>query len=255
METNIEWRNLLAGILLGWESAPRGMLIKEKLANQTTIDMHWPCVTVPERKISRKFQFAEAAWILSGDNRVSSIAPYNKNISPYADDGQRYFGAYGPKIVDQLPYVVAKLMQDSDSRQAVINIWRENPPVTKDVPCTISMQFLIRNGQLHCVTTMRSSDAWLGWPYDVFNFSMVARAVIIYMRSLGYSKPLELGTLILTAGLQHLYQQHWEKAREIAKESEPLNEEAGCRVIFPIKAFESVDHFVETLWRAASDVR
>jgi thymidylate synthase len=229
------------------ETAPRELKTRELLSVQSIVNMADPRVLFKTRKLSHKFMYAEAAWILSGDNRVSTIAPYNKNISPYADDGHRYFGAYGPKVIDQLPYVVAKLRQDVSSRQAVINIWRENPPQTKDVPCTLSLQFLIRMGRLWCLATMRSSDAWLGWPYDVFNFSMVAHAVLIYLQQLGVTG-LSLGNLVLTAGSQHIYERHYDVAKELLNEPFPKLE---GQTHYEPSQFKSVDEFVDDLWAAA----
>lgn len=240
---NQEYKRLLNTVLQGSESCPRSMKVKEVLGYQSWVPMDSPIVTCVERNISLKFLFAEAAWILSGDNKVSTIAPFNSNISPYSDDGIRYYGAYGPKVMDQISYVVEKLVSDRDSRQAVINIWRENPPVTKDVPCTLSLQFLLRHGCIHCVATMRSSDAWLGWVYDVFNFSMIARAVAIEYTS-RTGRPLHLGKLCLTAGSQHLYEQHWDKAKQLINGEETIHVNASI----DYRDYKSVEHFVEGLW-------
>ena len=88
------------------------------------------------------------------------------------------------------------------------------------LPCTISVQFVIRDGKLHCFDTMRSSDAWLGWPFDVFNFSMLAWMVLTLLRCRcnsdnHVSVGLELGSLHLTAGSQHLYIKNQDAVHEI----------------------------------------
>ena len=70
---------------------------------------------------------AEALWILSGDNKVETIAPYNKNIKQFSDDGIIFQGAYGPRIISQLDYVIESLRKDRESRQAVLTIWNPNP--------------------------------------------------------------------------------------------------------------------------------
>lgn len=254
MNANIAYAALLGRLLQQQPSvSPRGMKIREFLAFQSIIDASNPVITVVGRKISEKFRYAEAAWILSGDNRLSSIGPFAKKIKEFSDDGERFFGAYGPKVVDQLSYVAQKLSQDIDTRQAVMNIWRENPGLTKDVPCTLSLQFLARNGQLNCVATMRSSDAWLGWPYDIFNFSMVTWAVCLHVRKLTATMvkgevKLNPGVLILTAGSQHLYERDVDNAKgvlENARIEEPK---------FPITPFseiESVDDLIHELWAGA----
>ena len=205
---SVAWINLVKDILeRGSECRPRGLRCRELLGYQTKVDMSRPIVTVAGRKLGYRFMAAEAWWILSGRNDVASISPYSRHIASFSNDGYHFDGAYGPRIVDQLRYVVDCLTSDPDSRQAVIEIWRPNPRPSRDVPCTVSVQFLVRDGAIHCVDTMRSSDAWLGWPYDVFNFSMLSAyvALLISARTNYSQKAYKLGTLTLTAGSQHLY--------------------------------------------------
>lgn len=244
--TNLAYINLLRHLLLQNPTvSPRGMQIRELLAFQSIVDMANPMVTLAKRKVSEKFRYGEASWILSGDNRVSSIGPYNGIIAGFSDDGERFFGAYGPKVVDQISYVCQKIVQDQDTRQAVINIWRENPGLTKDVPCTLSLQFLVRGGLVNCVATMRSSDAWLGWVYDVFNFSMVSWLVCLHVRSMTKGAVRLLpGTLILTAGSQHLYERNVEDAKGVLEDGTLVNLKVPLP---PFAEFENPDAFIHTL--------
>ena len=216
---NLAWVIELLGVLeSGNDVAPRGQLTKELLQQTSVIDMRRPVVTLPERKLSTKFLGGEAYWILSGDNRVETIAPYNKNIVNYSDDGQTFFGAYGPRIMSQLDYVVDKLKSDSDTRQAVLTIWRENPPETKDVPCTVAVNFMIRDHKLNCHVYMRSNDLWLGFPYDVFNFSMLSHLVCCRLNAFVVENGgviIEPGTLYHTASSRHIYEQHFEQVRQL----------------------------------------
>lgn len=223
---NNAWvHNLQRIIANGSEHSPRGKLTREIICNTSYVDMQYPVVTVSGRKMGYKFLFAEAIWILSGDNRVDTIAPFSKAITNFSDDGLRFQGAYGPKVSEQLRYVVDTLVHDRDSRQAVLTVWRENPRYSKDVPCTIALQFLIRDNRIHCVATMRSSDIWLGWVYDVFNFTMIATEVGIRVRNES-KQPLELGTLHLTAGSQHLYETDRHSAVDIFQGNETWSYEA-----------------------------
>lgn len=207
------WLMALGDILANGERvAPRGQMTKEILQRTLVVDMRKPVLNVPERQLSYKFMAAEAYWILSGDNKVSTIAPYNKMISQFSDDEEIFFGAYGPKIDAQIEYVVNKLRIDPDTRQAGLTIWRENPPPTKDVPCTVAIFFNIRNGKLNASVYMRSSDVWLGVPYDVFNFSMLAHMVCCFLNSNHDNEPTVPGTLYLTAASSHLYERNWDEA-------------------------------------------
>jgi thymidylate synthase len=275
MSTTLVWKRALMDLLhSGVSVSPmsagatwRGRANRELVAYQTTIDMSNPVVLSPGRKLGYKFMCAEAAWILSGDNRVSTIAPYAKAIKDLSDDGRRYFGAYGPKFVDQLSFVVDTLVRDPASRQAVVNIWREQPRPSKDTPCTLSWQFLIRGGKLHCVATMRSSDIWTGWVYDIFNFSMAAAVVALELRgqaskilssqnaelllgeqktTLAALRELELGYLTLTAGSQHLYQVDSDGAQACLNEAS----EKVMRSL-NLAEFQTSDDLIAHLWACA----
>jgi thymidylate synthase len=217
--------------------------------------MRFPVVNIPERNMGFKFMTAEAAWILSGDNRVETIAPFSKAITKFSDDGVFFHGAYGPPVIDQLSYICRLLSEDQDTRQAVMTIWRKNPGQTKDVPCTISVQWLIRDGKLHCVDNMRSSDLWLGWPYDVFNFSMLS----YYIRSfLEYYNGLkvEVGNLHLFAGSQHIYERNFQAVEDILQDyttehtfTTPPEAVDVSRQLYPLRPQE----LVERLWEVSHE--
>lgn len=195
----------------------RGFNTNEITAKHFMFHMWDPVITIPERKLNYRFLAAEAYWILTGDNLVKNIEPYNKNIAQFSDDGEVFFGAYGTKIMPQIEYVVEAFRRDLHTRQAVINIWRESPPPTKDVPCTISMVFNIRQGLLHAYVTMRSSDIWLGIPYDIFNFSMVSHYILARLYEEGIVGTVGIGDLYLTAVSAHIYDYDIPKAKELLK--------------------------------------
>ena len=250
--TDEAWLLMLAFLRdYGAEIAPRGLRTRELIGYQTKVPMTLPVVTLAARKLGYRFLAAESAWILSGDNRVETIAPYSKEISRFSNNGLTFRGAYGPKFVDQVDYVVDALRQDAGTRQAVINLWRERPGPSKDHPCTLSLQWLLRRRELHCVATMRSSDCWLGWPYDVHTFSMMSAVVLLTARAVGGPRSgwneVGLGGLYLTCGSQHLYEPNWEAAdaalkdRTVAVELAPLD----------VDQFSRPRDLVDHLWAIA----
>lgn len=229
------WLTLLQRLLTeGLPVGPRGTLTWELPQVTLTAALSRPVLTVPERRLSYRFLVAEAYWILNGDDQVSTIAPFNQHIAAFSDDGATFFGAYGPRFTDQLPGVVQKLMDDPSSRQAGLTLWRANPPATKDVPCTVAVFFQLRNDRLNVHVFMRSSDVWLGLPYDVFNFAMMGHYVAGFINQrrvgdahrsghpwLAASEPVSLvtpGTLFLTMASSHLYKANVEMARAIVEQ-------------------------------------
>lgn len=193
-----------------WQSvAPRGMTVRERLAVTYRLDNALACITwMARRRLSYPFMAAEFSWIMLGRDDVTSIARFCPRIADFSDDGVTFFGAYGPPFVRQLPYITDTLHRDPSSRQAVGVIWREAPASTRDVPCTVACQFLIRNGEVHGIFTMRSSDAWLGLPYDLFNFSRLTALI-------AGTLDLPPGSLTVNVGSAHLYDRDRARALEV----------------------------------------
>jgi len=222
---NNVWAGTIQAILLGGqEVSPRGKLTKEIPQHTVTVPMKQPVITLKERMLNYRFMAAEAYWILSGDDSVAGISPWNNRIAAFSDNGETFFGAYGPKIVGQLDYVVSKLRSDPDTRQAGLTIWRENPTETKDVPCTVAIFANIRNGYLNLHVFMRSSDVWLGLPYDVFNFSMLGHLICSKLNADDQlDRLIQPGNLYLTAASSHLYETNWEDARKCVSVNQAKN--------------------------------
>lgn len=271
--TTSAWRNLLRDLLdpagraitvapasLGGDW--RGRTTREILAYQTTVPMAEPILLCPGRKLGYRFAAAEAAWILSGDNRLAAMLPFARQLAKLSDDGRTMAGAYGPPFVDQLPYVSASLKNDRASRQAVMTLWRPRPAPGSDVPCTVALQWLIRprpcapdgtggpdvdepRDELRCLATMRSSDAWMGLPYDWVAFSAMSAFLALDLRRHGIN--LSLGDLTVTAGSQHLYRIDWELAQEC------LSRDDAVATVAPLDLsdFSKPDDLVEHLWSTA----
>lgn len=217
---NVEWLRLISTTLEhGEERAPRGKLTRDLRQHTIVIDARFCVLAIPARKLNYHFMAAEAYWILSGDDRVATIAPWNIKIAEFSDDGERFFGAYGPKVKAQLPYVIEKLLEDRDTRQAGLTLWRESPPKTKDIPCTISIFFSLVDNQLSCHVYMRSSDQWLGLPYDLFNFSMLTHLVCCRYNERHGGDTISPGWLFLTAASSHLYEPQWGLAQACLDEN------------------------------------
>lgn len=251
------WTQKLSQIIqFGHMSGPRGFKTYELLNSSVHFPANKCLLTVPERKLGYRFAMAEAWWILSSRKDVESIAPYSKAISKFSDDGVEFFGAYGPKIRSQIDGVVDALVNDSQTRQAVITIWRENPPKTKDVPCTVSLQFLIRSGSIHLIANMRSSDIWLGLPYDAFNFACLlnyVRLLISQRIKNGFSVENphwitpDLGRVYVNAGSQHLYAHDFRNALGIPIADRPDRSPFVSNLFFQGEYEKDPDIFIEVL--------
>jgi len=183
---------------------PRSMLVKEKLA--ISFQIRYPRTRLalsPGRRWNLSFAVAEFLWVASGRNDLEYIRPYNSRMAEFSDDGMTFYGSYGARW--DAVGVELKLREDRNSRQAVTVIWRpeDTRSHSKDIPCTVCWQFLIRDDQLHMIATMRSNDAIWGLPYNVFVNTMIQEWLACRLE-------VGMGTYVHQVGSMHIYQRHWE---------------------------------------------
>lgn len=128
-----------------------------------------------------------------------------------------FWGAYGARVEVQVYEVVRKLQVDPWTRQAVIVLWDrflDNIPDKRDYPCTVALGFTLveqfsGRRQLDMNVTMRSNDAWLGLPYDMFQFTQLQHTVA---RVLGVAT----GVYRHTAWSMHLYETNLEESHHVS---------------------------------------
>ena len=154
----------------------------------------------------------ELCWYLSGSEELNFIEYYLTIYGKYANGG-KILGAYGPRLFSgncssQMSNVVSWMKQKHGTRQAVVQIFSPSDlrPYQKDIPCTCSLQFLIREDVLHLFVNMRSNDATRGFTHDVFCFTML-QEIVARQLSVG------LGGYKHFVGSLHLYDEQLESAR------------------------------------------
>lgn len=152
----------------------------------------------------------EGLQLIAGISDSSLTCEIQPNFRNFMDNGE-FWGAYGPRTVDQFPIIANRLVADPDTRQAIVTLWDPKHDAAggkKDHPCTTAFNFRIREGRLNMTTFMRSNDAYWGWPYDVYQFAMV-QTTMAHVLGVG------LGTYTHHAASFHLYEPHWNVARDI----------------------------------------
>lgn len=195
----------------GKQVSPRGEPTLEMLNATITVEDAATAHTLRTvRPANLRISATETLHLLGGLSSLEQLdLASGGRFQAYADRG-RLRGAYGPRIYHQVPAVLSLLARDPDTRQAVITIWngKEHQVQSRDVPCTQSFQFFVRNGRLDMRAGMRSSDAWLGIPHDYLMFS---RLQLVMAHCLG----LEAGHFTHTAGSLHLYERDREAAQAV----------------------------------------
>lgn len=197
-----------------------GAVVGEILNAVTIIEDPTRCILKsPIRKLPMRYMIGELLWYLSGNSSLDAIRLYTDAWNRMSDDGKYVNSNYGNRIqlatceysgeiFDQMEMVRQMLIKDPASRQAVIHIKQARNLLkypTKDVNCTVCLQFFIRDEKLSCTTYMRSNDLWMGFPNDIFQFT----AIQIY---LAMRLGVGLGTYTHIAGSLHLYERDYQSA-------------------------------------------
>lgn len=164
------------------------------------------------RKIGKAVAALEALQIIGGVSKPEPLlkaAPQFANyMEPGNDNQPAYFhGAYGLRVRGQLEAAINKLREDRDTRQAVITIWDpelDNQPGKRDYPCTVAIGLSTVDNQLDMNVLMRSNDAWLGLPNDVFVFTQLQWTIAHVLE-------MPAGKYTHTAWSLHLYEHDLEK--------------------------------------------
>lgn len=207
-----EWWEVLSSDPESPLQASRDGAVHSEVINAITVidDPTRSIVTSDIRKLPVRYAIGEMLWYMSGDNHLHSIQKYTQNWNRMSDDGATVNSNYGWCIknkfgFDQWQFVRDMLTKDANTRQAVIHIKTADNTPSKDVNCTVCLQFFIRDNKLYLTTYMRSNDIWLGFPYDIFQFMNMQ---VLMSMELG----LELGSYTHIAGSLHLYERDYKKA-------------------------------------------
>lgn len=204
--------------------SPRGFETKELLCQTVLIeDPRSRLIYNKDRNFSLVYAVVESIMLFSSVNITAPYTYFNKRMYTFSDDGVTFYGCYGARIADKIIDVVTKLVNDSSSRQAVLTIYNSNDIAanSKDIPCTVMMQFFIRDNKLHLNVHMRSNDIIYGTPYDIYNFTNLQEAIA---NTLG----IDVGYYYHTVGSWHCYKEMfgkntYELLESLINYSEPID--------------------------------
>lgn len=208
------WNHAVVDLLnRGTETGSRVGPVRERLGYAGCLeDIELNLLRNQRRCISPVYACAELLWYLSFSSDVKMIAHYAPQYWKFAEANGNANGAYGARIgleeMNQIERIITCLKNAPHSRQAVVGIWlpqdlacavHENSK--QDLPCTLSWQFIVREGKLHMMCNMRSNDIWLGMPYDIYVNTQIQKLIAGEL-GLGY------GFYYHFVGNLHLYEKH-----------------------------------------------
>lgn len=182
--------------------SPRGVKTRE-LENVTlqVIDPSDVLLLGTGRKMSPRLAALEALQLVGGFSDPGLVVHVAPQYAQFMD-GNTFHGAYGLRTGRQVALAAQRLRDDPSTRRSLITFWNPALDLAReglhDYPCTISATFHVRNGTLDMSTVMRSNDVWLGFPYDVVQFTSLQRALASFL-------DVPVGTYTHTAQSMHAY--------------------------------------------------
>jgi thymidylate synthase len=171
----------------------------------------------PGRNENPIFAYIEGLWVLTADDSPIIPSHYVKQTLCYINPQTgRFDGAYGPRIrnasgIDQLTAAYQRLLNDRDTRRAVITIFdptKDCASNSLDIPCTVSWQFLIRDNKLDMIAYMRSNDLFRGFVYDTAEFQWFQEILAGWLG-------VEVGKYFHIVGSAHVYLSDEAKIRKM----------------------------------------
>jgi thymidylate synthase len=184
------------------------------------------------KKLHLKSIVNELLWFLSGDTNTRWLKENGVSIwDEWATEEGELGPIYGAQwtawptrdgdTINQLDYVVHCLRHNPDSRRILFHGWnveflpdealspQENVQAGRMAlpPCHLLYQFYVANGRLSAQLYIRSSDSFLGLPYN-----MPSLALLTMM--LAQQCDLVPGEIIISTGDSHIYSNHLDQVRE-----------------------------------------
>jgi len=199
----------------------------------------FPLVTT--KKAHLKSIIHELLWFLKGDTSTAylnnnGVTIWNEWATDSGDLGPVYgyqwrsWPAPDGRHIDQISELVEQIKNRPDSRRLIVSAWnvadlpdesicpQENVNNGKMAlaPCHAFFQFYVSEGRLSCQLYQRSADVFLGVPFNIASYALLAMMV-------AQVTGLEPGDFVHTFGDAHLYSNHMEQVNtQLSREPFPL---------------------------------
>jgi thymidylate synthase len=170
------------------------------------------------RRYWPKVAAAEVAWQFMGTKSPDFIMKHAPKIwGDFIENGELRT-AYGYRWMkhfgrDQIEMALDQLRNNPTNRQLYVTAWDPSsdglggPDQPKNIPCPVGFAISHLAGQLHLSLFIRSSDVFVGLPYDVMGYAFLLDA---FAASCG-KRP---GTLHVTMAHPHIYDPHREMVHQ-----------------------------------------
>lgn len=193
------------------------------------------------KKLHLKSIINELIWFLNGDTNTrwlkeNGVSIWDEWATEDGDLGPIYGAQWtawptrSGETINQIDYVLDCLRNNPDSRRILFHGWNVEYLPDEKVspqdnvragrmalpPCHLLYQFYVGEGRLSAQLMIRSSDSFLGLPYNTASL-----AVLVMM--LAQQADLEPGEIVICTGDSHIYSNHREQVElQLSRDPRPL---------------------------------
>ena len=196
--------------------------------HQMRFDLSQGFPLLTTKKLHLKSIIYELLWFLAGDTNARYLQEHGVRIwNEWADpDGSlghiygyqwRSWPDYRGGSIDQITQAVNDIVNNPESRRIIVSAWNVGDLDNMNLPpCHAFFQFYVADGRLSLQLYQRSSDCFLGVPFNIASYALLT----MMMAQVTGLKP---GDFIHTLGDTHIYHNHFEQVKlQLTREPRPL---------------------------------
>jgi thymidylate synthase len=169
------------------------------------------------KKLHFKSIANELIWFLSGNTNVSWLKENGVSIwNEWATEDNELGPVYG--TINQIDYVIKTLREKPNSRRILFHGWNPEYLPNESIspqenakqglmalpPCHLLYQFYVAEGKLSALLYIRSSDSFLGLPYNIASLALLTHMVAQQCDLIPHE-------IIVSIGDLHAYSNHMEQ--------------------------------------------
>ena len=221
MHPEYQYLKLMAEILKNGRTKPtRGISnIKSIFGYQMHFDLRYGFPLLTTKRMPFNLLMHELLWFVSGSSNIKYLqehkihywdefADKDLNLGPVYGVQWRHWQSPDGSKIDQLAWAVEQIKKNPNSKAILVSAW--NPADLEEMrlpPCHTMFQFDVTKGKLRLQLYQRSSDVFLGLPFNIAQYALLLHMV-------AHITNLEARELVISIGNAHLYENHLDQARE-----------------------------------------
>jgi len=187
--------------------------IKSIFGYQMKFDLRRGFPILTTKKMPLKIMIYELLWFISGQTNIKYLqdhgihywdgfADKDGELGPVYGSQWRKWPDYNGGYIDQLANVIEEIKTMPNSKAMIVTAW--NPAQIKQMrlpPCHSFFQFNVTKDKLKMELYQRSSDIFLGLPFNITQYALLLMMV-------AQVTGLEARELIVSIGDGHIYKNH-----------------------------------------------